>query len=85
MFQYWIASAASEAPDFSNGLFITSANLGTTVATTVCGLIISSLGTQYVVFGGLLFLALGTIPILLRVCMYNPIKQLSNGVYLRKT
>lgn len=77
IFQYWITSAASEAPDFANGLCLSAANLGTTIATTVCGFFISGIGTQYVVFGGLLFLALGIVPILLRVNMYTPTKRLS--------
>ena len=64
--QYWIASAAPEAPDFANGLFLTSANLGTTIGTSVCGLFISGIGTQYVVLGGLLFLILSIVSILIR-------------------
>lgn len=32
--QYWITSAAPKAPEFANGLFLTSANLGTTVGAT---------------------------------------------------
>lgn len=64
--QYWIASAAPKAPDLANGLFLTSANLGTTIGTTVCGLLISGIGTQYVVLGGLLFLVLGFVSILPR-------------------
>lgn len=64
--QYWITSAASEAPDFANGLFLTSANLGTTFGTTICGLFISGIGMQYVISGGLIFLASSLIFILLR-------------------
>ncbi|WP_026881569.1 MFS transporter [Clostridium akagii] len=64
--QYWIASAAPEAPDFANGLFLTSANLGTTIGTTICGLFISGIGTKYVVLGGLPFIILSLIFILLR-------------------
>lgn len=75
--QYWITSAAPEAPDFANGLFITSTNLGTTAATTVCGFFISGLGTQYVVLGGFLFLVLSAITVLMRVSMDRPKKQLS--------
>jgi predicted MFS family arabinose efflux permease len=74
--QFWIASAAPEAPDFANGLFLTSANLGTTIGTSVCGFFISGIGIQYVVFGGLLFLALSIITILLRVYMHRPAKEL---------
>ncbi len=75
--QYWITSAAPEAPAFANGLFLTSANLGTTIGATVCGLFISGIGTQYVVFGGLLFLILSSASIFLRNSMYNPTKQFS--------
>ncbi|MBP2627575.1 MAG: major facilitator superfamily 1 [Firmicutes bacterium] len=69
--QYWIASVAPEAPDFANGLFLTSANLGTTIGTAVCGLFISEIGTQYVALGGLLFSILSVLSILLRVYMYS--------------
>lgn len=34
--QYWITSAAPKAPDFANGLFLSSANIGTTIGTAVC-------------------------------------------------
>jgi len=54
--QFWITSAAPEAPEFSNGLFLASGNLGVTTGTSVAGLIISGMGTQYVVLGGFLFL-----------------------------
>ena len=74
--QYWIASVAPEAPDFANGLFLTSANLGTTIGASICGLFISGIGTQYVVLGGLLFLVLSIIAVLLRVYMYSPTKRL---------
>lgn len=75
--QYWITSAAPEAPDFANGLFLSSVNLGTTIGTAVGGLIISELGTQYVVIVGLLSSVLGLVFILLRNYMLSPTKQLS--------
>ncbi|HDR8196693.1 MFS transporter [Bacillus thuringiensis] len=75
--QYWITSAAPEAPDFANGLFLSSVNLGTTIGTTVGGLFISNLGTEYVVLVGLFSLILGLIFILLRNYVYNPAKQIS--------
>lgn len=77
IFQYWITSVAVEALDFTNGLFITSANLGTTIATMVSGLFISGIGIRYIVLCGLLFLALSIVAVLLRVFMYIPAKQLS--------
>lgn len=57
--QYMISDAAPEAPDFANGLFLTSANLGTTVGTAVCGLFITGFGSRYSLMGALLFLAAG--------------------------
>lgn len=56
--QYWITSAAPEAPDFANGLFLTAANLGTTFGTMLCGEIIASWGMGSMLFGGIIFLAL---------------------------
>lgn len=64
--QYWITSAAPEIPDLANGVFLTSANLGTTFATAICGLFISGMGIQYVVFGGLLFLLISAAAIFIR-------------------
>ncbi|QIZ08161.1 MFS transporter [Priestia megaterium] len=75
--QYWIASSAPEAPDFANGLFLTSANLGTTFGAAVGGLIISDMATQYVVLVGFLSLILSLVTILLRNYMFTPTQQLS--------
>lgn len=75
--QYWITSAAPEAPEFANGLFLSVGNLGITIGTTVGGLFISGMGIQYVVFGGLLFLVLSLVFILLRNALHNPTKQRS--------
>ncbi|WP_160724725.1 MFS transporter [Bacillus sp. USDA818B3_A] len=75
--QYWITSAAPDAPDFANGLFLSAVNLGTTIGTAVGGLFISDLGTPYVVLVGLLSLVLSLAFIMLRNYMYTPTKQLS--------
>ncbi|WP_408894952.1 MFS transporter [Paenibacillus taichungensis] len=73
--QYWIASAAPEAPDFSNGLFLSCGNLGITLGTAVGGLFISGIGTQYIVLGGVLFLILSLLSILLRIRLFDPVKK----------
>ncbi|WP_079914853.1 MFS transporter [Paenibacillus sp. 32352] len=75
--QYSIASAAPEAPDFANGLFISSCNVGTTLGTAVGGLFISEMGTPYVVLVGILSLLLSFVAIILRSCMVSPARQLS--------
>ncbi|PAK42883.1 MFS transporter [Priestia megaterium] len=75
--QYWISSAAPEAPDFANGLFLSSVNLGTTIGTAVGGLFISGMGTQYVVLVGILSLVLSVVFILPRSYMQRSVSQLS--------
>ncbi len=69
--QYWITSAAPHVPDFANGLFLVATNLGTSIGAVICGLFISQLGTEYIALGGILFLALSTLSILLRVYRSN--------------
>ena len=59
--QYWMANAAPEAPDFANGLFLTAANMGCVLGTTLSGHFIDAWGTQYVVLGGLLFCLLAVL------------------------
>ena len=76
--QYWIMSSASEAPDFANGLFLTSANLGTTFGTSVCGLFIAGIGTKYIVLGGMIFLIASFVTVLLRNYMRNFTEELSS-------
>ncbi|MBD2872942.1 MFS transporter [Paenibacillus arenilitoris] len=73
--QYWVVSAAPEAPEFANGIFLTSANLGTTIGASVCGLIISGMSTKYVVIGGILFLLLSIAAIYPRIYMYDRIRR----------
>ncbi|KRE34277.1 MFS transporter [Paenibacillus sp. Soil724D2] len=73
--QYLIASAAPEAPDFANGLFISSCNVGTTLGAVVGGLFISELGTQYVVLVGFLSLILSGASISLRNYIFSSTKQ----------
>ena len=68
--QYWITSAAPEAPDFANGLFLTAANMGCVLGTMVSGYFIDVWGTQYVVLGGLLFCLLAAL-VLWGQCYYQ--------------
>lgn len=51
--QYWVMSAAPTAPDFANGLFLTSVNLGTTIGAAVAGIVIAKIGTQEILFVGI--------------------------------
>lgn len=64
--QFMVAAAAAEAPDFANGLFLTAANLGTTLGTSVCGLFIASWGTPSSVIGAVIFLLAAIASIMIR-------------------
>lgn len=69
--QYVVTSAAPEAPDFANGLFLSSVNIGTTIGTAVGGLFIVSLGMPYVILAGILAAILSLVFILLRNHKYK--------------
>src|SRR5690242_2548775 len=73
--QYWITSAAPEAPEFANGLFVSCSNWGISIGTAVGGLFLTDMGIEYILWGGLLFLILSWLTIILRSSLYNPVKQ----------
>ena len=54
--QYWITTAAHEALNFANGLFLTAANVGVIVGTSFCGVVLSYLGLSNVMYGGIVML-----------------------------
>lgn len=54
--QYLINNAAPEAPEFANGLFLTSTNLGTTIGTAACGVLLNSFNTSFTLVGSLAFI-----------------------------
>lgn len=69
--QYMITQSALEVPEFANGLFIASANLGTMLGTAISGMIITVYGSNASVFGALLFLVLSFGFVFLRVKKYH--------------
>lgn len=73
--QYMITEAAPEAPDFANGLYLLSANLGTTMGAAVCGAFITAFDTRYSVFGSLLFLLASIAFVVLRISPIQHKKQ----------
>ena len=78
--QYMITDSAPEAPDFANGMFLTSANLGTTIGTAICGAFITEMGTRYFVFGAFLFLIASIVFVYLRVRMPHSRKQVKMDI-----
>lgn len=73
--QYMITEAVPEAPDFANGLYLLSANLGTTMGAAVCGAFITAFDTRYSVFGSLLFLLASIVFVVLRIRTIQHKKQ----------
>lgn len=64
--QFLVATAAPEAPDFANGLYLTAANLGVTLFTPVLGALISQGGALFSVSGVLGLLVVAFVLILTR-------------------
>ena len=77
IYQFWIFRAASEAPDFANGIFLTSANLGCMAGTAFSGIFIDALGTAYVIFGGIIFAACSAVVIWIQTARreLNPLSK----------
>jgi len=46
--QYWMVSAAPDAPEFANGIFLSMGNVGVTLGTTIAGAVVLGMGVQYV-------------------------------------
>ncbi|WDZ63813.1 MFS transporter [Paenibacillus polymyxa] len=69
--QTWLTSEASEAPEFANSLFVSFANLGVTIGTTLGGWFLSQMGTHLVTWSGVLFLLLASICIGLKIKFFD--------------
>ncbi|WP_232817770.1 hypothetical protein [Brachyspira hampsonii] len=65
--QYWITSALPQAPEFSNGLFISFGNLGITIGTSLGGLFITNTKINNLPICGIIFLILTFISIIIRL------------------
>lgn len=54
--QYWINDAMPDSPEFANGVFLASTNLGTTIGTSLNAAIIASAGAAGIMTGGIVML-----------------------------
>lgn len=54
--QYWINDAMPDSPEFANGVFLASTNLGTTIGTSLNAAIIATIGTAGIMAGGIIML-----------------------------
>ncbi len=78
--QFMVSRAAPEAADFSNGLYLTAANLGTTLGTSLCGAFITAAGTRWAVFGAVVFVAAGVLFVLWRLYCRRSAEAQAHGL-----
>ena len=71
--QYWVMSAAPQAPDFANGVYLSSVNLGTTIGTMTAGMMITQIGTREILFVGVGALVVSFIFIVVRNALYKTV------------
>lgn len=66
MAQFVIASPIPEAKELANGLFLSAANIGVTLGTSLCGLFISLNGSRFAVLAAVCLVILSIIFLMLR-------------------
>lgn len=69
--QYWMVSAAPDAPEFANGIFLSMGNVGVTLGTTVAGIVVMSWGVQYVMIAAIFVLFIDLILLFTRTSKYD--------------
>ncbi len=69
--QYWMVSAAPDAPEFANGIFLSMGNVGVTLGTTIAGAIVLGMGVQYVMLAAIVVMVIDLALIFLRTNRYN--------------
>jgi len=69
--QLWLRSVSKEAPDFATSLYITAANVGVMLGSSIGGWAIEHLGLPGAIGSGVLFGILATALIILKVAIYG--------------
>jgi len=68
--QYWMVSAAPDAPEFANGIFLSMGNVGVTLGTTVAGAVVAGMGIQYVMLAAIAVMLVDLILLFTRTNKY---------------
>ena len=69
--QYWMVSAAPEAPEFANGIFLSMGNVGVTLGTTIAGAVVAGMGVQYVMIAAIAVMIIDLILLFIRTSKYH--------------
>lgn len=70
--QMWLTSVAPEAPAFATSLYVSSANAGVVVGSSIGGVFISAWGMPGAICCGLIFAALSVLVVAVKVAMFGP-------------
>ena len=68
--QYWMVSAAPQAPEFANGIFLSMGNVGVTIGTTIAGAVVAGMGVQYVMIAAICVMIIDLILLAIRTYKY---------------
>lgn len=66
-----MVSAAPQAPEFANGIFLSMGNVGVTIGTTIAGFVVAGIGVRYVMLFAILVLVFDLILLFTRTQKYN--------------
>jgi predicted MFS family arabinose efflux permease len=69
--QIWLRSVSREAPDFATSLYITAANVGVMLGSSLGGWAIERLGLPGALWCGVLFCVLATLLVAIKVTFYG--------------
>lgn len=69
--QVWLRTSARRAPDFATSIYLTAANIGVVMGSTVSGWIIERVGLEGAIGCGLVFIGLAVLSVLIRIGFYR--------------
>jgi predicted MFS family arabinose efflux permease len=69
--QIWLRSVSREAPDFATSLFITAANVGVMLGSSLGGWAIERMGLTGAIWCGVFFCVLASLLVAIKVCFYG--------------
>ena len=69
--QYLMVSAAPDAPEFANGIFLSMGNIGVTLGTSIAGIVVLNAGIKYVMIAGTIIMILTILINTIRIRWFN--------------
>jgi predicted MFS family arabinose efflux permease len=66
-----MVSAAPDAPEFANGIFLSMGNVGVTLGTTIAGAVVAGMGVQYVMLAAIAVMIIDLILLFTRTNRYH--------------